>query len=722
MSTDFLSEAFRRYESTSATEAGKKLTSLIMPEGVVGDLFRIDYGDCDVLVHDYHRNKVGGVPLGGFLLATRLSPGADVDANEEDSALILLRVIGQGRLPNATETEMAKLLAGQRASDTDENWDAEGKTDKFTLHLLRYSGVRCRILGTFRMRSRKDKWQLTFGADISNFYSGKGMKIFKPVQDALSLIVNFPRPVGDDAHPLYGSRVDVGRVRYAASELSDTPPEGVPVTLDPTDLIARRTALFGMSRTGKSNTTKVIAASVFQLRSVKSDTGRVGQLIFDVNGEYANENAQDADGENAACLKNVATHTVGAKKDDVVTYGLMAHPNDPDRRLVKVNFYGADPANWQDATQLSSALESLLVGKIAIDNHLATEGAKYIQTFRSTSLEPPKAPDKGESIRYKRRIFAYRAVLAAGGFDAPPNMKNAYIKGLFSKDFRTAIRNHTSTEPPDQTAYNSAAIILEKESISWDEAATVCASIRRFIIDKNSGYSAFNATYMAAHDGRSWDDTELSGILSIFEYPGGVRALRSLRPQHDPVVAGDFAKEIVNHLRAGRMVIVDQSLGDPEMNRAAADRILWELFNAQKLDFVQPKKAANGAVLPPPDVLVYAEEAHNLLPKGSESDVQNIWSRAAKEGSKYRLGLVYATQEPSTIQSNILKNTDNWFVAHLNNADEIKELRKYYDFDDFAGPILQVPEPGFIRMRTLSNPYIVPIQVKRFRVSEAGGN
>jgi len=714
-SDTLISEA-EKYASQIATQSSAILTSMISTQGNVGDLIKMDFSECEVLIHDHLRQKVGGLPLGCFLLATRLIPGSSAAPTDEDSNLLLLRVVGQARLPNASETDLNRFLAGQRVATLDMMWDAQGKIDQFTLNQLRYAGIRCRVLGTFRMREIKpSEWQLNFGADVSNFYSGRGLKAYKPFGPALSQIVNFAKARGDDSHPLSGKRVSVGRVRYASSERSVDPSgDNVPVELDPADLIARRTALFGMSRTGKSNTTKVIASSVFRLREQHGVKGRIGQLVFDVNGEYANENTQDGSAENAACLKNIVAHTVNASASDVSTYGLAPHPNDPNRKIVKVNFFGGSPTKWGDFGAVSQALESLLVGKMLIDNRIAAESSKYIANFRNTSLDVPSVLDPGSTIRYQRAVLAYRSALSAAGFSPPAAIIKASLKGLFSAAFVKALEASTS---PDSDMFVRAAAILKKDAVNWDEAVELMKGLRRFIQDgSHSGYSTFNSTYASANDGRSWHDERLVGILSIFEYANGVNALRGLKDEHNPSSVGDYAQSVVDDLVSGRLVIFDQSLGDPDMNRAAAERIMWAVFNRQKQEFVTAKKDKDGNLIPPPDILAYAEEAHNLLPPSAATDVSNIWSRVAKEGSKYRIGLVYATQEPSSIQSNIMKNTDNWFVAHLNNADETKELRKYYDFDDFVPSILQVPDAGFLRMRTLSNPYIVPVQINRFLV------
>ena len=182
----------------------------------IGDLIRMDFDEAHVLVHDAMRQQVGGVPHGCFLVAARDQPPGDDggEAGEPLPSLLLLRVLGSSMLPNDIEMQQARFQAGQRASDSRYNWDEHRNTDQFTLNQMRYAGLRCAILGTYRMvhSAESGEWRLTFGSDIDNFYAGQGMKIYKPVGAALERIVNFTR----DGAPGSG-RVRIGEVKYAAS-------------------------------------------------------------------------------------------------------------------------------------------------------------------------------------------------------------------------------------------------------------------------------------------------------------------------------------------------------------------------------------------------------------------------------------------------------------------------------------------------------------------------
>ena len=667
----------------------------------VGDLLQLDYNEATIVVHDRLRRDVGGLPLGCFLVATRVEPGSSPDPREEDTSLVLLRVLGPSQLPNHVDTNRDRFEAAKRAADRPEHWDDRTTTDQFTLNLLRYAGLRCRILGTFLFKpDREGRWAECFGPDLANFYSGRGMKVYKPSGALLATIVNFVKPQ-TEVRAGSGQPIEIGRVRYAASERPGDDTSKVRVQMDPADLLARRTALFGMSRTGKSNTTKIVASAVFRLRGQGSGL-RVGQLILDPNGEYANDTAQDA-----GSLRGIATRTTGAQPGDVVTYGLHPHPNDPERRIIKLNFFGNEPADWRNRDQVVNALTGLVQGKEVFDEQLSDQTSQYVSSFRNTRLDVPVDWDDSTQTRYRRLVNAYRSLLAST-LTPPATLARTRMIGLTNTELRQAFTKS------DKYA-SAAATFSSVDTVHWNDARRAWTVLEQAIVDKERDkvYDGFNKNYASQKGGRDWHDEPLRAVLGYLNQPGGMKLVSRLSELHAPTSTSDYADDIVQDLRAGRLVIVDQSTGDPGMNKAAAERLMWRVFQRQVQDFVNAKLDAKGRFIAPPDVMVYVEEAHNLLPAKSD-DLTTVWSRVAKEGSKFRIGLVYATQEPSSIQANILKNTDNWFVAHLNNADELRELKKYYDFEDFAQQILTVPEPGFLRMRTLSNPYTVPVQVHRF--------
>ena len=694
----------RYVETQDYSEAKRLFAELIQPEQYVGELYSINYETARVLINDHERHTVNGIPSLCFLLATRVDPNGDeIDFRNEDSSAVILRVLDSAPLPNSSEAERIRVETAQRVSgEIATNWDSDGVMDAKTKVYLGYAAVECRIIGTFFFDKDEALGTLNmkFGCDISNYYPNRGLKVYKPTGAALAKIINFVDPVNlKDHEEKYGKTqtVKIGVVRYASTNRRYQNVDEIPVHIHPIDLLSQKTALFGMTRTGKSNTTKVIARSVYRLRipSIGFSTVRIGQLIFDPNGEYANENTQDGSGMSVPnALKNVWKELSNVRvEDEVVTYGIVRVETDPQRKMMLINFYDD---------------EMLQIGKEILNTVIQDDTAKYMKNFYDVSFDNrPDATDTSATKRYNRRVLAYKAILKKAGYPAPSGSQ-ATLKGLFNKDLLAAMQTATHRDQDKHAMISSAYAILSRDTASWDALVNAFEGLFYFI-KGSPEYRTFDDKYIkSSSTGESWADASLENLLEMFCYPKGTKTLGRCIEQHSANASSDFADDIYKDLCVGKLVIIDQSTGEPEFNETVAKRVMWRIFRNNQAVFREGKD--------PPDVLVYVEEAHNLLPAGNDFDLRDIWVRTAKEGAKYRIGLVYATQEVSSIHKNILKNTSNWFISHLNNTDETRELCKFYDFADFEPSIRRAQDKGFLRVKTLSNYFVIPVQVDRFTV------
>ena len=664
----------------------------------VGAVYTMTYDRATVAVYDFDREQAGGLPKGAFLVAAK--------QDGDDEGFVLMRILKEARLPNAAANDLARQQ-GVESTANDQPWSEA--LDEWMRNQVSLHAVECRILGTFMA---KEDGQYDYAEDTGNYYAVNELMVWKPDAETLDLIVNHRHRTNPIS--MGGNRRRVGRVRFAAAERGGT--GGAIVQLDPTDLLRRRTVYLGMSRSGKSNAMKITAEAVYRLR--KSDgEHRIGQLIFDPNGEYAQDNPQDGAG-----LHRIHQTLGLPRQDEVETYGLFATQSDPHRRIMKINFFGSPfPSRWKH-DDVEIALEQLLAGRDIIRDIMADETARYTTAFRDADLSVPlNAPtDVGAQVRYKRAILCYRTALAAAGL-TPPQWQPS-IDGLFSKEIIGALKGDVNGDSPnaaiyDQVSTSLAAAKKNNGQTTWNTLLSVFDGLNQFINDGKSNYSAFENSYIAkSSSGESWADPRFKNLLKIFETQNGPRSFQCAKDQHDAAAPKDFAANVIEDLRAGKLVIVDQSTGDPKQNEKAAERIMWRVFRNQQESF-RNAASATASASDLGHILVYVEEAHNLLPRAGAADkLGSVWARAAKEGSKMNLAMVLSTQAPSSIMPEILSETDNWILAYLNSRNERNVISGYMDFEDFLDQIGQVSEPGFVRLRTLSLAYTIPVQFDRFRL------
>lgn len=679
---------------------GSVLQRLLDQTVLVGGIYNMGYDECLVLTNDLWKKQAGGIPQHCFLLATAMVPGEAPDP--EDEEIILLRVVGPAPLP--FESELVEVRAeAMREMILEHGRDTAAQPpailDVLTRNEIQFSALRAKVLGTFYSKEEGGQERLVFGSDIDTLYSASRYKVYKPFGESLARIVGYPEWTPNeegrsrsDQQAVTG-RITIGTVRYSSTirrlRRTDGPTTDVPVQVRVSDFVSMKTAVLGMTRKGKSNTMKVIATAVSQYAAETNQN--IGQLLFDPAGEYANVNVQD----------RTALSQIGPEFVTIFRYG---HVTQPEVRSLSINFFSDESieVTWQ---VISSYLSS-------------TSQAAYVRSFLAANVIGPEdeQTDRGEYYRAQRRRAALYATLLRAGFRPPRGWRTEFlVNAQVLAHVNSIVQNDGGTT--FQTA-RGGVLRVDSDGLLrfWDAIVELLPRVsqrprqggRRQV--ETAQQHTQTTEQQIRDDLQAWLDEDLLAILDMYRgtVGSGYRQLRGLMVFHSPTRDSDYAEEILQELIAGKIVIVDLSQGDEAVVKYLSERVINHILHDAAQRFARGQD--------PHRIQIYLEEAHRLFERDKFLRPQEAdpYVRLAKEAAKYKIGLVYATQEVSSVAPEVLANTSNWIVTHLNNKAEVRELSKYYEFEDFAELTLKAEDVGFARLKTLSGRYIIPIQIRLF--------
>jgi len=648
---------------TSAREIQKYHAELGAPDSkrLLGYVMELGYDSAVLITNDFYKIRAGGISKNSFLLIRPQSLHGLIapedlqefgGASEQPAHLILARV--REPAPTPLATDVARTYFEMHKSHMPE-------LDVFTKSELQWGAVKVSVLGTFFDNPQTQ--DIEFGGDIQTFLSPHMYTVHVPTRQMLDRLVNY----NVDRQK---QKETIGWVRLTESLLRPAPAdERVPVRVSPTDFIGARTALFGKTRMGKSNTVKVIAQMIL-------DSGvDVGQVIFDLNGEYAYTNPQDK------------TSIYDLYKDRCERYTLRPNP-EAGVKVLKADFYN----------------DLALGHQIVRDLFRQEQGnpPDYMKPFfdfevlDDDTLQALERDDRGGATRYKRQRSIYHALLKKAGFDpgGSPNvrlhLKQAVRAALAAELPAMAVQENGVDRVPDRLSINDAVVAFEKLWSIYDPTAPAftTGSGREYLDDT----AASMLTILA---GRDRNGSPRSGTRKIVPY----------KRYHAPG-AGMLLQSIVAAVGEGKTVIIDLSNAPQELTRFFGDMVSQAIFNRQ-MDLFTSNQLGDKYVQ------FYFEEAHNLFPR-DDRELTGIYNRLAKEGAKLNIGVIYSTQSIESLSPDLLKNTENFFIAHLNDEREIKALTRFHEFRDVGADVQRTKARGFVRAITSSHKFALPVQVRKF--------
>ena len=198
---------------------------------------------------------------------------------------------------------------------------------------------------------------------------------------------------------------------------------------------------------------------------------------------------------------------------------------------------------------------------------IADDTSRFVTNFKSVELIKPEDYNTNHSAkaRYDRQVTVYLCCLHRAGFALPANFPP--VRFIASQEVRNAVQQ--GVDPNSGITIENAA---NWWGIFWDV----------YDQDSTNVFSKYKQ-----EKGHEWADEDLKALLVMLTRKSnsgknancaGFRILNPIREQHTSTVQDPFDQDILNKLRRGNIIIVDLSLGNPQIQAMFSERICQRIF------------------------------------------------------------------------------------------------------------------------------------------------
>jgi hypothetical protein len=406
-------------------------------------------------------------------------------------------------------------------------------------------------------------------------------------------------------------------------------------------------AVLGNTGSGKSCTVASILQELFEKPEEHHARGATF-VVFDVNGEYHQAFAEISAGE-----------VIGV--DRLVLDGTA------DAGRFRIPHWFLDLSEWELLLQASERTQVPIL-RMALGLATLFGGAA------------------GQQLNAIRNHILARCITQILSDESPPGAKETRILGILQR-FRTAEINSGTIGAMVHVHFGNMANIEDAfEYLVGDDGHSAYVIEDFKLPDYSNSPFEFEALgdaidlallYEEAHGNRQIRDycsqmvTRFKALLERQDYAflrhSAVGAAKDTAPFLASVLG--LSAQQSGHAKTSQIVIIDMNSVEDEVVELVSAVVARMVFRL--LRHADPRNRF--------PVHLLLEEAHRYIsatPSRYALDAGRVFERIAKEGRKYGLFLLVASQRPSELSKTVLSQCSNFVVHRIQNPDDLSQIRQ----------------------------------------------